>query len=184
MIGLVGRIDDSLTGVQRRQDLAGRTGFGPVNLVLSNLLSMKFVAILLAAIASASAAAIAPRSGTHLTQAEAERRLLAAGIHARSSGGCTNRNNPHCTSYEYILSGTVSGVTTLKNASGCPITITGGTETGHASGTYSHWNGYKVDVSINPCITNYVHRNFRKIDSTHWKSAAGNIYHYEGNHWD
>jgi hypothetical protein len=35
----------------------------------------------------------------------------------------------------------VSGIITLKNASGCSINITGGTETGHASGTYSHWNG-------------------------------------------
>ncbi len=42
-----------------------------------------------------------------------------------------------------INSGTVSTIITLKNASGCAINITGGTEVGHASGTYSHYNGYR-----------------------------------------
>ncbi|KAK0198852.1 hypothetical protein F5146DRAFT_996240 [Armillaria mellea] len=74
------------------------------------------------------------RSGTHLTQAEAEALLIPAGITAYSSGGCTDN----------ILSETVNGVITLKKASGSSsLVITGGTETGHASGTYSHANGYK-----------------------------------------
>jgi hypothetical protein len=44
--------------------------------------------------------------------------------------------NPKCTSYEGILSGTVDSVITLKKASGCDLVITGGTEVGHAGGTY------------------------------------------------
>ena len=51
---------------------------------------------------------------------------------------------------------TVSGIKTFKSVSGCAITITGGTEIGHASGTYSHWNGYKVDVRPTTCVSSYI----------------------------
>jgi hypothetical protein len=83
----------------------------------------------------------------------------------------------------------VSGVITLKHASGCAINITGGTETGHASGTYSHWNGYKVDVSHNSCIDGYIHTYFTRIANRgdgypQWEAASGNIYCDEGTHWD
>ena len=82
-----------------------------------------------------------------------------------------------------------SRIITLKNASGCAITITGGTETGHASGTYSHWNGYKVDISFSSCIDGYITRSFPYIGkrgdgAPMYKSAAGNIYARESNHWD
>ena len=78
---------------------------------------------------------------------------------------------------------------TLKKAGGCAINITGGTETGHASGTYSHWNGYKVDVSHNSCIDGYIHNNFSRIGNRgdgypQWQAASGNIYCDEGTHWD
>ncbi|KAG9102781.1 hypothetical protein FRC06_001145 [Ceratobasidium sp. 370] len=150
---------------------------------------MKFVAVLPAIVASVSAAALAPRTGTPMTQAAAQAKLEAAGVYASSSGGCTSKSNPTCTSYDGILSGTVNSVITLKNASGCAITITGGTETGHASGTYSHANGYKVDIRHNTCIDNYVHNSFTKIANRgdgypQWQSAAGNIYCDEGTHWD
>ncbi|KAG8778262.1 hypothetical protein FRC12_025075 [Ceratobasidium sp. 428] len=150
---------------------------------------MKFIAVLSAVAASVSAAALAPRTGSPMTQAAAAAKLSAAGITASSSGGCTSKSNPTCTSYDGILSGTVDNVITLKNASGCGIIITGGTETGHASGTYSHANGYKVDIRHNTCIDNYVHNSFSKIGNRgdgypQWKSAAGNIYCDEGSHWD
>lgn len=124
-----------------------------------------------------------------LSQSQAAARIRAAGIDVWSSGGCTNRNKSNCTSFEQINDSTVSGIITLKSASGCAITITGGTETGHASGTYSHWNGYKVDISITSCINSYITRNFtyqgkRGDGAPLYKSAAGNLYANEGNHWD
>ena len=69
------------------------------------------------------------------------------------------------------------------------MNITGGTEVGHASGTYSHYNGYKVDTSITTCINSYITRNFTYIGlrgdgAPQYKSAAGNIYAKESNHWD
>jgi len=93
-----------------------------------------------------------------------------------------HRNNPTCTSYEGILSGTVDGVITLKNASGASsLVITGGTEVGHASGTYSHYNGYKVDVRHTTTLDNYIHTAFTRIANRsdgypQWQAASGNIY--------
>ncbi|KAF2753065.1 hypothetical protein EJ05DRAFT_533818 [Pseudovirgaria hyperparasitica] len=132
---------------------------------------------------------IEQRSGSPLTQAQAEARLQPQGISAISSGGCTDKTNPKCTSYAGILSGTVDGAITLKGACGCDITITGGTETGHAGGTYSHANGYKFDFRKNTALNNYVTQTFTRIADRgdgypQWKSAAGNIYCDEGNHWD
>jgi hypothetical protein len=116
-----------------------------------------------------------------MTQAAAEAKLEAAGITARSTGGCTDKNVPTCTSYDGILSGTVDNVITLKKACACTVIITGGTEVGHASGTYSHANGYKVDFSKNTALNNYITSSFTRIEDrgdgyAQYKSAAGNIY--------
>ncbi|KAF9261396.1 hypothetical protein L218DRAFT_495265 [Marasmius fiardii PR-910] len=145
---------------------------------------MKLTAI--AAIATFFTVALASpldeRSGVHLTQAQAEARLIPEGITASSSGGCTAKSNPTCTSYDGILSGTVDGVITLKHASGVSsLVITGGTEVGHASGTYSHANGYKVDVRHQTGLDNYIHSAFTRIADRsdgfpQWEAASGNIY--------
>lgn len=139
--------------------------------------------------ASVAVAAPANASGYKMSQSAAASSLRSVGITWSSSGGCTNRYNSTCTSFDQINSGTVSGVKTLKTASGCAVNITGGTETGHASGTYSHWNGYKVDTGQSSCLDGYVHRSFTRIGNRgdgypQWRSAAGNIYCDEGNHWD
>ncbi|MGM1060587.1 hypothetical protein [Saccharothrix sp. Mg75] len=121
---------------------------------------------------------------TKLTHADAASRFSAAGITWSSSGGCSDRNNPTCTSFSQINLTTVQGGITLKRASGCALRITGGTETGHASGTYSHWNGYKLDFALSTCISNYVRGTFTSIGGNKWRSGSGNIYFLESNHWD
>lgn len=125
-----------------------------------------------------------------LTQAQAAKRLREAGITWSSSGNCSNRNNPRCTSFEQINATTVDGIITFKHASGCAVNITGGTETGHADGTYSHSNGFKVDITPNTCVSRYIQRTFhfigkRKGDGAPmYRSDAGNVYARESNHWD
>ncbi|KAH3745512.1 peptidoglycan-binding protein [Pelomyxa schiedti] len=121
---------------------------------------------------------------TKLTDSQARTKITGAGISISSSGGCTDRYKSTCTSLEQVNKCTQDDIITLKSSSGCAITITGGTETGHASGTFSHWNGYKLDISYTSCITNYITSSFTKVDSTHWESKAGNIYYNESNHWD
>jgi hypothetical protein len=126
---------------------------------------------------------------TKMSHSQATSVFRAAGITWSSSGNCSNRNNPRCTSFSQINRATVLGVRTLKRASRCAINLTGGTETGHASGTYSHWNGYKVDFSKYTCVGNYIRRNFTRIadrgdGAKQWRAGSGNIYADEGNHWD
>lgn len=50
------------------------------------------------------------------------------GIRVSSSGGCSDRYNSRCTSLDSIRENTINGIITFKNANGCPVTITGGTE--------------------------------------------------------
>ncbi|MFB9907414.1 hypothetical protein [Allokutzneria oryzae] len=132
----------------------------------------------------------ADRSGVKLSHGAAVTRLRNAGLTIWSSGNCSDRLNPNCTSFEQINSGTIDGVVTLKKASGCPINVTGGTEDAHGSHAgYSHWNGYKVDFSRGECVEGYIRRNFTKVNPPtfgieQYKAPSGNIYTNESNHWD
>ncbi|OLR94592.1 hypothetical protein [Actinokineospora bangkokensis] len=121
---------------------------------------------------------------TKLSQSDAASRLRSSGITWSSSGGCTDRYNSTCTSFEQINLATVQGAQTLKSATGCALNITGGTEVGHASGTYSHFNGYKLDFSLSTCLTNYIKGTFTSIGGSKWQSGSGNVYYLESNHWD
>ncbi|MFD0657288.1 hypothetical protein [Thermocatellispora tengchongensis] len=116
-------------------------------------------------------------------------RLLRAGLKWKSSGGCSDRHVHTCTSLDSVRTGTVDKVIALKRASRCPIMITGGTETGHAPGTYSHANGYKLDITANRCVTRYITRTFephgtRGDGAALYKSPGGDIYAHESDHWD
>jgi len=124
-----------------------------------------------------------------VTQAYAESVFSSNGITWSSSGNCTDRNNSTCTSFDGLRQDSVDGAVTLKNASGCALNITGGTEVGHASGTYSHYNGYKLDFSHYTCLTSYIHTRFTYIGlrgdgAPMYQAASGNVYADEGSHWD
>ncbi|MYW43107.1 hypothetical protein [Streptomyces sp. SID161] len=128
-------------------------------------------------------------AATKISHATATQMFRQAGITWSSSGNCSDRNNSTCTSFEQLNLATAQGAQTLKGASGCALNITGGTETGHASGTYSHWNGYKLDFGKNACLTSYVKNTFTYIGLRgdgypQWQSGSGNIYADEGSHWD
>ncbi len=123
----------------------------------------------------------------------ARQTLRDAGIPVVSTGNCTDRYNKYCTSLEQIRRATITGVRGFKRASGCYVTVTGGTEVGHStSGTYTHWNGYKIDIKRTDCVTNYIkgrytHIGTRSSDgSPLYRDPAGNIYadEYKKNHWD
>ncbi|WP_371660802.1 peptidoglycan-binding protein [Streptomyces sp. NBC_00280] len=133
--------------------------------------------------------------GGKLSDADAYARLRAAGIDRSSTGSCTDRNRKNCTSLQDIRVGTVNGVIDLKKKSGCGVVITGGTEVGHSAGTYSHWNGYKVDVRRTPCVTNYIQshsaRHHQRGDGAWvWRVTSGGrtVIDYAderwANHWD
>ncbi len=124
-----------------------------------------------------------------ITHASATSQLSAAGISWVSSGNCSNRNVSTCTSFEGIRQASITGIITFKRASGCAIVITGGTETGHAGGTYSHWNGYKIDFGLNSCAEGYITRNYTYVGyisgwGYQYRAPSGNLYTKEGSHWD
>ncbi|CAH1776915.1 unnamed protein product [Owenia fusiformis] len=125
-----------------------------------------------------------------LSHSEAAALLSLAGIGLQSSGGCSNRNVRTCTSLEQIRRATILGtITELKIPSKCPMTVSGGTETGHSrKGVYSHWNGYKIDLRLNDCLAKYIKKNFpfHRLRGRYpvYKAPSGNEYCLEGNHWD
>ncbi|WP_425839359.1 hypothetical protein [Streptomyces fractus] len=128
-------------------------------------------------------------AATKISHATATSMFRSAGITWSSSGGCSDRNVSTCTSFDQLNLATAQGAQTLKSASGCALNITGGTETGHASGTYSHWNGYKLDFGKSTCLTNYIKSHFSYIGlrgdgAPQYKAASGNVYADEGSHWD
>lgn len=148
------------------------------------LVAIAVTALAIGGVTASTAAADDVGATAKLSHGQATTMLSNAGITWSSSGGCSDRNRPNCTSFDQINDTTIQGIITLKNASGCAINVTGGTETGHADGTYSHWNGYKLDTSVSSCLTNYIHNSFASIGGNRWQSASGNIYFYEYNHWD
>lgn len=138
---------------------------------------------------AATATEANPAAVTKLTHAEATAMFEEAGITWSSSGGCSDRNTPTCTSFEQLNLTSAQGAQTLKSASGCALNVTGGTETGHADGEYSHWNGYKLDYGLNSCLESYITSAFTYIGdrgdgAAQYESASGNIYALESNHWD
>lgn len=124
-----------------------------------------------------------------VTHASAASQFSAAGIGWTSSGGCSDPGNSTCTSFEGLRQASVDGAITLKSASGCGLTITGGTETGHAGGQYSHAAGYKLDFSRTACLTSWVQSTYtyigqRSDGAALYEAASGNVYADEANHWD
>ncbi|RKN11431.1 hypothetical protein [Streptomyces radicis] len=139
-------------------------------------------------VAAAESADVAPLV-TKISHSQATSMFQASGITWSSSGGCSDRNVPTCTSFDQLNLESAQGAQTLRSASGCSLNITGGTETGHAGGTYSHWNGYKLDFGLNGCIDGYITGVFTYIGqrgdgAALYESGSGNVYAREGNHWD
>jgi hypothetical protein len=119
-------------------------------------------------------------------QGAAEQLLTNGEFEMSSSGGCKDRNQKTCTSLEGVRPKTIERAVELQQSVGAPLVITGGTEVGHASGDYSHGNGYKLDFRTTPELNEHIENNFTKIDDDKWRDPNGNIYYRHGpvDHWD
>ena len=125
-----------------------------------------------------------------LTHQQALQMLQDEEIGISSSGNCSDQTQSNCTSLEGIYEHVIDEVIRLKDASGCTpsrIVVTGGTEAGHATRTFSHANGYKIDLRKYDCIDSFI----RSKDDITSDGAAfpayrwGNaVYIDEGNHWN
>jgi hypothetical protein len=114
--------------------------------------------------------------------------LRVHGIGWRSTGGCSDRTVRTCTSFEGIRWGTIKGLVRFARSSGCDVVVTGGTERGHAGGTYSHWNGYKADISPSRCVDGAIERHpstgVRGDGARLYRSPGGTLFAREKDHWD
>lgn len=106
----------------------------------------------------------APPATGNLTDADARGRLSAAGITVKSSGNCSDQQNPSCTSLEQIPARAIDKIIALKKGSGCTVIVTGGTEVGHQT----HGPGLPVmDIENNSCLDNYIIANQGNFRSTY-----------------
>ncbi|MEV5705396.1 hypothetical protein [Actinoallomurus sp. NPDC052274] len=113
----------------------------------------------------------------------------AVGVRWISSGHCSRRGNPHCTSFEGLRAATFAGLMALKGASHCHLTVSGGTEAGHAAGRYSHGGGYKLDLLPNRCLDTFIPHHFEHVptrgDGAAQYRAPGPVtFARERSHWD
>ncbi|GIH26955.1 hypothetical protein Aph01nite_52650 [Acrocarpospora phusangensis] len=128
-------------------------------------------------------------ASVRISHHRAMRRIHRAGIGWQATGRCTDHNRPFCTSLHSIRYGTLMKTIDLKQRSGCRIVITGGTETGHAHGHYSHGNGYKVDIKHNNCIDSYIRKKYdfyrtRGDGAALYRTPDNDILAREPDHWD
>jgi hypothetical protein len=128
-----------------------------------------------------------------LAHRQAAHELREAGLRRRSTGHCTSKRRPTCTSLTGVRVGTVEQAIRLKRRSGCPMVITGGTEKGHAPGPYSHARGYKLDIAHNRCLDSYIRHHYRRagvrgdgarLYRSDGPRAHADIFAREWNHWD
>jgi len=123
-----------------------------------------------------------------IRHSSALQQLQNAGITVTSSSGSAGVGQDReldRTSLEQIRGLTIQRLIEFRQASGCSITVTGGSETWiHESGTFSHHTGYKIDISRTTCVTNYIRNTYTFIDATHYQDSRGNIYFDESDHWD
>lgn len=115
--------------------------------------------------------------------------LAAAGI-AINSPLCTGGQTSGCTNVGGLRDETVSDLIAFSQAcDDCEVVVTGGSEGGHASGTYSHNNGYKVDIRLTPSVESHITDSYTRIGTrsdgaTIYYDDNGNYYYRESDHWD
>ncbi|WP_084955491.1 hypothetical protein [Thermoactinospora rubra] len=131
----------------------------------------------------------APDLPARVSHRHAMRTLASAGLRWHSSGRCADRRVSSCTSLENVRSRTLEEIVKLKQDSGCPITVTGGTEAGHAPGFFSHARGYKLDIAHNPCIDAYIMDRHRQVGARTdgarlYRAPGGTVFANESDHWD
>lgn len=114
-----------------------------------------------------------------MSAADAKSYLAQYGIEVSSNAVLTN-----------IRKSTLNEVIALKGLCKCYIIVTGGTGSGHASGTYSHANGYKIDIDDSQAVTQYITTNFtylglRKDGAKIYRNPhTGHLHYLEDTHWD
>jgi len=136
-------------------------------------------------------------SGVSGNEAGVRAQLSAAGVSVNkdpcpaSAGTACGGTPPSCTDVGGMQSATISQVINIANScSGCGVVVTGGNEPGHACGTFSHGNGYKVDIrpssGLDSLLESMRSEGTRTGDGPGpaYADSCGNQYVRESDHWD
>jgi hypothetical protein len=94
-------------------------------------------------------------SGNTTGENEARSILASNGISVNKQP-CPSGASTGCTDLDGIRKEAIDGATELKEDCNCNVVVTGGTEAGHASGIYSHTNGYKLDFRKDAGLNEYI----------------------------
>lgn len=129
------------------------------------------------------------QAAVRISHTTAVGRLRNAGLRWKSTGGCANRRLRYCTSLDSVRTATIAKIIELKRDSGCKIMVTGGTEAGHMPGRYSHEHGYKLDISLSPCVDRHIATSHTRVGtrsdgSPLYRSSDGTVFAKESDHWD
>ncbi|MCB9818628.1 TrbC/VirB2 family protein [Candidatus Nomurabacteria bacterium] len=124
-------------------------------------------------------------SAGQYTDSEARSALSAAGITVWESA-------PGRTQLGGMNQETISEAIRLRQTCNCSVIVTGGTESGHAGGTYSHGSGYKIDLDDTAALTSHIKNNYTRSGTRSGDGAIlytdpsrpGVEYALEGDHWD
>ncbi len=135
-------------------------------------------------------------------EAAVRAQLAAAGINVNHVMCLVGSDGTGCTNVGGLQPTTIQQIINLKQAcgSGCTVTVTGGSEPGHAVGTYSHGNGYKVDLGLGSMLDSYITQHMKYVgqrngdgpgpaytdscNANSYNPSSSNQYVKESNHWD
>jgi hypothetical protein len=124
-------------------------------------------------------AAMSRLSGTGITV------TASSGSAANGASGVGSDRWLNKTSLEQVRNLAITRLIEFRNTVGCNLIVTGGTETWiHSNTATSHHTGHKIDIGIGTCADSYIRNNYTPIDSTRWRDSRGNVYFFEGDHWD
>ena len=130
-------------------------------------------------------------SASSAEEAAVRAQLAAAGVAINHDPCPAGSDGSGCTNVGGMQTATVNQIIIISNSCGGGITVTGGTEPGHAPGTYSHGNGYKVDLrltdTLDACLQSMTSIGTRIGDGpgpAYADSCGENQYVKESDHWD
>lgn len=110
-------------------------------------------------------------------------------VKVTSSSGKIGKE-PNQTGLEGLRQETINVANNFTNKYKIPITLTGGTEKGHAKGKYSHEAGYKMDWRLDKNVDGII-KSWQSVGKRKYDGAIGYkdpdsnaIFYKEGNHWD
>lgn len=120
--------------------------------------------------------------------------FTAAGVAINHAACPANSTGQGCTNVGGMQGATVQQIIALNGICGgkCGITVTGGSEPGHAKGTYSHGNGYKVDLRLGTPIDGIIAQQKYYVGQRtgdhpgpgYTDNCGQNQYVKESDHWD